>query len=256
MSLHLETLSATFGKYVSMQEDRYIDLDFESWNPLWEYNSNTSATYNASVALVEKQHPDWTNRTRIVAEAKLQFEAAGLQALLATVQAVRKLRPQIKIGFYSLPARLYYNGYNSSAGPELRERNNRLLPLYCEVDALYPSVYQFYNSENNSAAQRGNIQYTFSVVAEAVRLSKLVPNGCTGRTARPLVLAYTWHRYHDGVHFLSASDLTISWEQPYAAGADGIVMWGSEPKTMPQFEVWYKSTFSPLANAWHPTQFK
>jgi hypothetical protein len=253
MTLHIETLTTTFDRDVSPTETRFIDLDFESWNPLWEENSNASLTYNASVDLVRSEHPGWTNMTEIVQEAQAQFEAAGLRLLIATAQAVRQLRPGIKIGLYSFPARLYYNGYNSSAGPELRKRNEKLLPLFCEVDALFPSVYQFYNSENSTGAKAGNIQYTYSMVAEAVRLSKLVPAACN-KSIRPVVLAYTWHRYHDGVSFLSASDLTISWEQPYAAGADGIVMWGSEPHTMPQFEAWYSGTFAPLANAWNPTQ--
>eukprot|EP00038_Savillea_parva_P009838 m.186169 g.186169 ORF g.186169 m.186169 type:complete len:710 (-) comp16687_c0_seq1:65-2194(-) len=253
MSLHLETLTATFNKFVATDESRYIDLDFESWNPLWEYNSNMSATYNASIALVRSQHPDWTNATQIEEEAKTQFEAAGLQLLIATAQAVRALRPHIKIGLYSFPARLYYNGYNTSAGPELRARNDKLLPLYCHVDAMFPSVYQFYNSEDKPGTKQGNIQYTYSVVAEAVRLAKLVPGACPGRSDPPPVLAYTWHRYHDGTTFLSASDLTISWEQPYAAGADGIIMWGFEPTTMPEFKAWYLNTFAPLANAWSPS---
>ena len=86
-------------------------------------------------------------------------------------------------------------------------------------------------------------------------MRKLAAAKCTTRVAaaaRRVVYAYTWHRYHDGVHFLSASDLTLSFEQAYLAGADANVMWGSEPKTMTQFETWYKSTYAPLVNKWVP----
>ena len=57
------------------------------------------------------------------------------------------------------------------------------------------------------------------------------------------MMPYTWHRYHDGVSFLSPSDLTLSFEQAYLAGADANVMWGSEPNTMEQFKQWFNSTY-------------
>eukprot|EP00036_Acanthoecidae_sp_10tr_P001978 CAMPEP_0182945296 /NCGR_PEP_ID=MMETSP0105_2-20130417/55349_1 /TAXON_ID=81532 ORGANISM="Acanthoeca-like sp., Strain 10tr" /NCGR_SAMPLE_ID=MMETSP0105_2 /ASSEMBLY_ACC=CAM_ASM_000205 /LENGTH=298 /DNA_ID=CAMNT_0025085311 /DNA_START=55 /DNA_END=951 /DNA_ORIENTATION=- len=250
-TLHFATLAATFERYVEMNETRLVDLDFESWNPIWEYNPNTSATYIASIQLVKLEHPQWTSTSQIEAEAKRQFETAALALLIDTAKAVRTLRPSIRIGFYSFPARVYWQGYNSSMGPVLRARNERLLPLYCVVDALFPSVYQFYNSENSSSIKAANTAYTFGVVAEAVRLAKLVPSAC-GKAMAPSVLAYTWHRYHDGITFLSSSDLIISWEQPYAAGAHGIVMWGSEPTSLPQFEAWYSTVFAPLANRWVP----
>jgi hypothetical protein len=143
-------------------------------------------------------------------------------------------------------------------GEFLRSENDRLLPLICEMDALFPSVYQFYNSDDPSktAAQQAatlasNEAYVYSMVAEAVRLRQLAATKCTARvSAARLVYAYTWHRYHDGKSFLSASDLRASFEQAYLAGADGNVMWGSEPTTMPQFEAWYKSAYAPLVNSW------
>ena len=145
-------------------------------------------------------------------------------------------------------------------GDALRAENDKLLPLYCEMDGLFPSVYQFYNSEDpaktpaqQAATKTSNIAYVYSMVSEAVRLQKLAAEKCTVRmsTTRQ-VYAYTWHRYHDGVSFLSASDLTLSFEQAYLAGADGTVMWGNEPNTMPEFKAWYQSTYAPLIDKWAP----
>ena len=307
MTLHLTTLQMTFdrgsaahhSKAVPDDDSRYIDLDFESWNPSWAQNSNGSYTRNASIALARRTHPGWTDPAQIEAEAKKQFEAAALKLLVATAQAVRRLRPKLKIGFYSFPTREYWCGcewrhpslpitprhlccdrlsvamltadenatmlkrndcHPGQGGDALRAENDKLLPLYCEMDGLFPSVYQFYNSEDptktpaqQAATKASNAAYVHSMVAEAVRLQKLAGAKCTTRAAaaRP-VYAYTWHRYHDGVNFLSAGDLVMSFEQAYLAGAAANVMWGSEPKTMAQFKAWYTSTYAPLVNKWVP----
>ena len=144
-------------------------------------------------------------------------------------------------------------------GDARRAANDKLLPLYCEMDALFPSVYQFYNSEDptktsaqQAATKASNIAYVNSMVSEAVRLQKLAAANCTTRSVARRVYAYTWHRYHDGVNFLSTSDLELSFEQAYLAGADANVMWGSETKTMAQFKAWYQNTYAPLVNKWVP----
>ena len=86
-----------------------------------------------------------------------------------------------------------------------------------------------------------------------MRLRQLAAANCTTRaTAERQVHAYTWHRYHDGKEFLSTSDLQLSFEQAYMAGADGNVMWGNEPNTMAQFKAWYTSTYALLVNKWVP----
>ena len=39
MSLHHSTLKATFDKYIDFNDDRLIDFDFESWNPVSQIES-------------------------------------------------------------------------------------------------------------------------------------------------------------------------------------------------------------------------
>ena len=205
LTLHLSTLAATFGTYVSDDESRYIDLDFEGWNPVFRRNSNTSFTYTESIALVKQVHPACSSGAgagSCDALAAAAFEPAALQLLLETARAVRRLRRRIKLGFYGFPMREYWQGYNTSAGDSLRVDNDKLLPLFCEMDGLFPSVYQFYDSEDpaktaaqNAATKKSNVQYVRSVVSEAVRLKRLVakPGTCagsaTGRAQR--VMAYT-----------------------------------------------------------------
>ena len=76
MTLHLTTLAATFNRTVPLNESRLLDYDFESWNPVWNRNPNTSAVQNASRARVRAVHPSWTE-DEVEAAAKNDFEDAA-----------------------------------------------------------------------------------------------------------------------------------------------------------------------------------
>jgi hypothetical protein len=205
LTMHLSTLAATFSTHVSDDESRYIDLDFEGWNPVFRRNSNTSFAYIESIELAKHAHPACSSGAgsgSCEALAAAAFEPAALKLLLETAHAVRKLRKRIKLGFYGFPMRAYWQGYSTSAGDGLRADNDKLLPLFCEMDGLFPSVYQFYNSEDpsktaaqNAATKKSNAQYVRSVVGEAVRLKQLAakPGSCAGSAADRVqrVMAYT-----------------------------------------------------------------
>ena len=53
---------------------------------------------------------------------------------------------------------------------------------------------------------------------------------------------------------ISDNDARMYWEQSYAAGASGLVLWGDEPTpaAVAAFGAWWKSDFTPLINNWHP----
>eukprot|EP00040_Diaphanoeca_grandis_P000498 m.15576 g.15576 ORF g.15576 m.15576 type:complete len:339 (-) comp10643_c0_seq1:110-1126(-) len=256
LTLHLSTLETTFTKYVALNDTRWIDLDYESWDPVW--SRNTPAIRNYSIELAKGQYPG-LNSSALEAIAQAQFESASLNLLTTTVKYVKSIRPGLKIGLYSFPTRFYYNGYDSANAPVLRAQNDKLFDLWCLVDGLFPSVYQFYNSTNNTAIEKANQNYVSSNVAEAVRIAKEVPTKCTqvGETPKPQppVFVYTWHRYHSTtMGFVSDQDESMYWIQSYAAGATGIVLWGSEPtpEAAEAFGAWWTNDFSPLASKWSP----
>lgn len=143
--------------------------------------------------------------------------------------------------------------FGSSAGDTLRKQNDMLTDIWCELDGLFPSVYQFYNSENNTAVATNNRQYVYSNVAEAVRIADMVPSICNSK-ARPLVMVYTWHLYHSGLQYCCDQDEEMTWIQSFAAGADALVMWGYAPdsSSATNFSHWYLSDFAPMVNNWHP----
>ena len=252
MSLHLETLRTTFDKYVALNESRLMDFDFESWNPVWERNSvSSSLVRNASVARVQKAHPDWDQAT-VEAAAQAEFESAAQTWLAATMHYMRQIRPQLRVGMYGYPTRYYYHGYNDTIqGPRLREQNDALFPLWCHMDAIMPSVYQFYDSCNHSSARLPNEEYVRSTVREAVRIAGEVERRCAAQV-KPPVLVYTWHRYHDGTRFVCDADETMTWSISAEEGANGVVLWGDERKTADDFKAYWANDFAPLALAWSP----
>ena len=286
VSYHLQVLQSTFDKYQpNASDDRWVDLDYESWSPIWERNSNDSWYRTASVALVALEHPSW-NSSQLEAEAKKQWEASAKSLVLATVEFLREIRPALRIGLYGWPNRYYYNGYDSSTdGDELRAQNDRLAPVWCQLDGLFVSVYQFYNGSSSASTAAANSEYVYSNIAEARRIADNVadpasPYACSGgaessrkngaksvvdtvnaaaNAAAPLVLAYTWHRYHDDDEsFLEDIDEAMFWEQGSAAGADGLVLWGYEPSDEDQqaFQEYWANDFCPLFSARATAQTK
>jgi hypothetical protein len=88
-----------------------------------------------------------------------------------------------------------------------------------------------------------------SVVVEAVRVSTEAARLCGKQIP---VWVYTWQRYHDGVSFINCSaDESMFWTESFAAGADGLVLWGSERLTLPQFQHFWTSTFAPEVLGWN-----
>lgn len=149
---HMMVLKNTFDMNVPITESRFVDLDYESWNPVWSRNSPDGPYCKASRALVRAQHPSWTP-DQIESEAKKQWEAAAKDFLIKTIAFVKTIRPQIRVGMYNFPSRFYYNGYNTNHSAILKAENDNLFPLWCSMDALFPTVYQFYNSCNSTNPQ-------------------------------------------------------------------------------------------------------
>ena len=180
MTLHFTTIKTTFDRYVPLNESRFMDFDFEAWNPIWERNANDSHVRLRSVARVKSRHPTWSDPAQIEIAAREEFESAAQTVLMETMSYMRQIRPSLRVGMYGYPTRFYYNGYNTGQGDILREQNDNLFPLWCSMDGILPSVYQFYNSCNNSNVRAGNEEYVRSNVREAVRISKEIQARCGG----------------------------------------------------------------------------
>jgi hyaluronoglucosaminidase len=133
---------------------------------------------NLSIELVRAKHPVWPME-QLVAQAKVEFEAAANHWMVAVLNMLRKLRPHARFGYYGIPFnRFAYRGLGEGdchSAPVvdvavLRQRNDQLRPLFRAGGVLYPSIYL--NGGYTAQAQR---QFVSLVTAEAVRLAQGAP---------------------------------------------------------------------------------
>jgi hypothetical protein len=121
------------------------------------------------------------------------------------------------VGMYSYPMRAYWDGYCSPSGPALRNVSDSMIDVFHASDALFPSIYEFYDT--NPASQKK--QYVDCMVGEAVRLAN---------TSFPpkRVLPYGWPRYHSTANnLLTPGDTDLSFAEPgRIPGVTGGVIWG------------------------------
>lgn len=116
-------------------------IDFESWRPLFEHNYDTLSVYqHASVELVKKQNPTWTNESLIAATAKAQWDSAAQMFMESTLMIARQLRPQALWGYYGFP-RCFGGVVNLECTNSTEMENDQLMWLIEGSTALFPSIY-------------------------------------------------------------------------------------------------------------------
>jgi hypothetical protein len=163
-------------------------LDFEDWWDTW--NLTRDIYHTQSKNKVRSEHPTWTD-AQIEAQAIIEYEAAAKYFLQETLKRGKQLRPNVKWGYYGAPAKVYYDttapdgvGYPD----EIKRENDKMDWLWQESTALFPSIYQFYTSNNDDARFGWNETYISGVLDEANRVSARVGG-------RP-IYSYIYHRYH------------------------------------------------------------
>jgi len=135
---------------------------------------------------------------------------------------VKETRPSSIVGFYRFPIRNYHHRDEA-----WRSKNRSLEPLLGGFDALFPSVYDFYDTE--SKAESRDLDYVMDNVKEALQIGE--------RLGKP-VYPFVWHRYHPSNKRKSQMLIPIEeFENHVAAVAltelsgkrvEGIVWWGSD----------------------------
>eukprot|EP01063_Lacrimia_lanifica_P024606 TRINITY_DN32479_c0_g1_i1.p2 TRINITY_DN32479_c0_g1~~TRINITY_DN32479_c0_g1_i1.p2 ORF type:complete len:380 (+),score=134.76 TRINITY_DN32479_c0_g1_i1:58-1197(+) len=124
--------------------DGNVIVDFEFWTPSWDYCASSGDNWMSihyqtySKKLVQDAHPTW-NDTEVTAEARKQFEGAGLKFFRETVLTIREMRPNVKVGFYGYPRYASYKVGKITAKD--RAANNVLAPVWEVVTQYFPCVY-------------------------------------------------------------------------------------------------------------------
>eukprot|EP00035_Acanthoeca_spectabilis_P001287 m.79000 g.79000 ORF g.79000 m.79000 type:complete len:436 (-) comp10769_c0_seq1:129-1436(-) len=221
LSLHLDL---TRSNVEAMMPDPDYDglgiYDFEAWVPLWDENTTPASTnwhsqrYQAySIALVKAAHPDWTP-AQLEAQAKQEFETAGMNFFVETLKLCTALRPKALWGFYGMP------GGDFALTPATRAKAiadaERMRPVYNLSGALFPSIYL-------SGTNADNVQRVNTTVGVAVEVAAMMAEA--GQRPIP-VYPFAWECYHNASTLLTPKDLATDLTQPYFAGADGVIIWG------------------------------
>ena len=209
-------------------------FDWEEWRVLYAQNDDgLSFSRQYSIELVQRQHPTWTNASRIALEAQRQYDAGARLFFSETLRVAKELRPRGRFGFYEYPM-------TSPRAPE-----PELLWLWQQLDVLAPSDYM-------EDATRTAASINVSLAAVAMSEAAARASGKRASWTRPEVLVY--ERLWPGAKPVDAAQLAASVRVPAAAGADGIIIWGSSSDAhAPNYEhvlsAFLNSTLGPLLEA-------
>lgn len=141
--------------------------------------------------------------------------------------------PSVLFGVYgTVPVPDYWRAIRDPASVEYRswqQDNDRLEGISSRVDALFPSIYTFYQD------RQGWVTYAIAQIAEAKRKAKGKP-----------VYAFLMPRYHESNLLLGGSLLAQDyWElelNTVYQYADGVVIWGGWGDTWNEEAPWWQVT--------------
>ena len=231
-----------------------VGLDWESWRPTWSENANRpggepdqDVDQIQSIALVKRQHPDWTDSAKIEAEAKRQFNAGAKAFYTAAFQEAQKLRPNAlwgaydtnHCGTYACSDTNYWQWTKNVQASGDRPKtnlsttrpaavcpvpniNDELGWLWVLIDVLEPTIYQ---STNSPAVTRSIIDCSLGEARRVATMARKLRGG-----KRIPVVPYQeieWNACTTDCKFLNKTALydTLT----YAAlkyGIDGLYLWG------------------------------
>ena len=232
MTEHLASVRAGVARSIpSASWSGNAVIDFEAWRPQWVWDGEhdpprMNRYHNLSLQLVQQQHPDWDLR-RQLATAKEQFDDAAVDLLTQTLLAARQIRPAAHWGFYGYPGGCVQMAKPSDMdnlrnGAPCQALQDKLRPLWEASTGFFPSIYLPKDAGHGWPNSSSLAAYIQSNIEEALRARRLV-----GKTRQDApVYVYIWPLYLHGSVYLSAEDLENSLQIPYAACADGVVIWG------------------------------
>ncbi|WP_286727585.1 MULTISPECIES: hypothetical protein [Sphingobacterium] len=109
------------------------------------------------------------------------------------LKIAKKLRPNVKWGFYALPYRQYWN-----INDTFRNKNYRLVEILKNQDFIEPSLYTFYPE---AVSRKSNSEYIHKNISLALEL---------GRKYNKPVYAFIWHRVHPSNKKYSEEQIPLS----------------------------------------------
>ncbi|XP_078065988.1 hyaluronidase-1-like [Mustelus asterias] len=202
-------------------------IDWEAWRPSWMRDWDQKDIYRKkSKELVRRRHPDWPE-SQVAKQAQSEYEPAACNFMAQTLKVAKGLRPRGLWGYYGFPC--CYNSvisknYTGQCPDVELQRNDRLMWLWRESTALYPSIYLDLKLQSTENA----LKFVHYRIKEGLRLSQL------GANYSLPVLPYSRIVYANTTVFLTEIDLVHTIGESVAMGAAGIVLWGNSDYTQSQ----------------------
>jgi hypothetical protein len=241
MTRHFDRLRRTVAEqFPDPNAEGFGALDYEGFTPAWDFIINVPSNQGPLAHDLDIKD-DWRDFIReyrphlltgLTAELQEQvfaqtFNESARRFFLDTLAECKRLRPNVKWGYYLYPPRRYYDYLRADRLTAWRERHRReLMWLYDAMDVFFPDVYSlYYTVESNpnyrigQDSQEEAAAYITGNVREAVEIA----NG------RP-VIAFISHRYTVNAgqwqhQMVNARNLRNQFELPKLAGANGVAIW-------------------------------
>ncbi|XGW08276.1 hypothetical protein V3C99_010965, partial [Haemonchus contortus] len=222
MEQHLNISAYNITSTILEENDTTLAvIDFEEWRPLFEQNTGSKRVYqNASKLLEEEAHPEYNESERLKA-AVTDYNRTAKDFILTTLTEARQLRPNASWGMYGFPYCNYDAGKNPdeySCNETFKNYNDRMMYIYENSTALFPSIYLGFN-----ATSEHRFRYVQAILREALRISQKF------QPPRP-IYAYTKFEYDPlkkNCSFYDDFDLCTTLKLPALMGINGLIFWSS-----------------------------
>lgn len=145
----------------------------------------------------------------------------SLKLYVDVIKFAKKIRPNVKWGYYYIPYTVYWN-----RTPDFYGKLKKIEPLIKECDVFFPSLYNFYEDKDLAVE---NKKYVIENTKEMIKV---------GQYYKKPVLVFVWHRYHPSNEklaeellpekvFLKHIERIVSTSYQ-GKKVDGIIWWGAD----------------------------
>lgn len=165
MTRHMDRLRRTVAEqFPDPNAEGFGALDYEGFTPAWDFIINVPSNQGPLAHDLDIKD-DWRDYVRqyrphlltgLTAELQEQvfaqsFNESARRFFLDTLAECKRLRPNVKWGYYLYPPRRYYDYLRADRLAAWRDRHRRELTwLYDAMDVFFPDVYSlYYTVESN-----------------------------------------------------------------------------------------------------------
>nr|UKS51845.1 hyaluronidase-like protein [Ceratonova shasta] len=200
-----------------------IILDWEKWRPIFEYNYGKAGKMlkRLSSKWFSEQNFDIPHIKKFMIErmSKLFFDQYSKIFFLETINAIRDLRPNAKIGFYSYPDCIEFDKNFNYCNNKMRRYNKKMYWLFEHLDLLVPSLYINYPLNDTISTQiKEKLLETINIKEEMFEKFNRRMN----------ILPYTRFVYtKESENIINKKDTEFILRLLVQTGIDQVVLWGS-----------------------------